>query len=65
MDILIAISGAQLITLLGMAGKIWSWSHKLEARLSVLETHVMTLLKRDEARMWYLQGLNREVKKDV
>ena len=65
MDIPTAISGANLIVLLGLLGKVWSWSAKLEGRLAKLEGFVEILLKRDEARLWYMQGITKEVTKDV
>ena len=65
MDIITILSGANLVVLLGLLGKIWSWSAKLEGRLAKLEGLVEVLLKRDETRLWYMQGLQKGGNKDV
>ena len=62
MDILTILSGANLVVLLGLLGKIWAWSAKLEGRLAKLEGLVEVLLKRDEARLWYAQSFTKEAK---
>ena len=53
------------MVLLGLLGKIWSWSARLEGRLTKLEGFVEILLKRDEARLWYMQGLTKGGDKNV
>jgi len=65
MDVLTILSGANLVVLLGLLGKIWSWSARLEGRLTKLEGFVEILLKRDEARLWYMQGLTKGGDKNV
>lgn len=65
MDVITILSGANLVVLLGLLGKIWSWSAKQEGRLAKLEGLVEVLLKRDEARLWYMQGLSKGDDKNV
>lgn len=65
MDFLTILSGANLLVLLGLLGKIWSWSARLEGRLMKLEGFVEVLLKRDEARLWYMQGSQKGGDKHV
>lgn len=54
-DILIVISGANLVALLGLLGKVWTWSNGLEKRLSVLETQVSFLVKVEAQRMYGME----------
>lgn len=64
----IVIAGVTIgnfFTLLGLIGKVWAWSHRMENRMSVLETNVKILLRREEARLWYMQGVTKGGDKDV